>query len=452
MPRDARSCWVLATACSSPVVPRRATRFRRPSCSGSLNGRPRRAASTSACPAGARRDRCRSAAAGRPRETQIVFFPQINVYGPYERRRYYNYGGSGGGARRGGGGCRAGTPAAAAAVGGSGGAGDGKAAAIAILVAAAVALVAAAAVEGSRFDGYAQLHPMHAGPPVRQRRRLHVVMPLAWIDPQTAAWADHAIVRATKARGHELERAPLDRDRLDYAMFGGIGTLQVRRRHVEDTARRRRSSSATSRAAASASSARSSSAGATTPSTTTLFESRYTLELQGYPIHAGPLHLGLYGGGGAAYRFEDGIPRRQRRLDRADRRRDGPARHQHAARAHGALRPDVRARRADERRAVRPRRLLSSWEPRSGTSPSTRRTACRRSSSRASGSADLDAALGGGRAIPLRQAVPAEPREVHDVDVLNVGALAKMLHQPAKRRGLDLGARGSGISVPCQMV
>ena len=22
-------------------------------------------------------------------ETQIVFFPQINVYGPYERRRYY---------------------------------------------------------------------------------------------------------------------------------------------------------------------------------------------------------------------------------------------------------------------------------------------------------------------------------------------------------------------------
>jgi hypothetical protein len=39
----------------------------------------------------------------------------------------------------------------------------------------------------------------------------------------------------------------------------------------------------------------------------TLFESRYTLEVQGYPIQAGPLHLGLYGGGGAAYRWEDGV-------------------------------------------------------------------------------------------------------------------------------------------------
>jgi hypothetical protein len=40
----------------------------------------------------------------------------------------------------------------------------------------------------------------------------------------------------------------------------------------------------------------------------TLFESRYTAELQGYPVVAGPLHLGLYGGGGAAYRWDDGIP------------------------------------------------------------------------------------------------------------------------------------------------
>jgi hypothetical protein len=39
----------------------------------------------------------------------------------------------------------------------------------------------------------------------------------------------------------------------------------------------------------------------------TLFESRSMLELQGYVAQAGALHLGLYGGGGAAYRWEDGM-------------------------------------------------------------------------------------------------------------------------------------------------
>src|SRR5439155_8014484 len=37
----------------------------------------------------------------------------------------------------------------------------------------------------------------------------------------------------------------------------------------------------------------------------TLFESRYTLELQAFPVVTGKLHLGGYAGGGAAYRFED---------------------------------------------------------------------------------------------------------------------------------------------------
>ncbi len=38
------------------------------------------------------------------------------------------------------------------------------------------------------------------------------------------------------------------------------------------------------------------------------------------------------------------------------------------------------------------------------------------------------------------EAVAAEARQVQDVEVLDVGALAKVLHQPAERRRLDLGA------------
>ena len=242
-------------------------------------------------------------------ETQIIFFPQINIYGPVERRRYYQTNsswGSGGGGNIGGGG-----GGGAPHHGGGGlhginmnGGGDGKAAAIVVLAVAAVALVAVAAVEGSRFDGYAQLHPMHPVYLVGHDGG-RVVLPLAWIDPQTAAWAKYGLVRRNEGPWNQLERAPLDRAGWNYSMYGGLGTFE----------------------SANGNKARGT---ATTiqlgyfPShpvgivgsiffgwrqndlDQTLFESRYTLELQGYPIHTGPLQVGGYVGGGAAYRFEDG--------------------------------------------------------------------------------------------------------------------------------------------------
>src|SRR5579863_3340547 len=52
----------------------------------------------------------------------------------------------------------------------------------------------------------------------------------------------------------------------------------------------------------------------------------------------------------------------------------------------------------------------------------------------------LETALAGRRAIPFREAVAAEPGEVHEVDVLHVGALAQMLHEAAEGRGFELGA------------
>lgn len=238
-------------------------------------------------------------------QTQIIIFPEPNVYGP-ERQRYYHYGPSGGGGNIGASGGRTVTPGSGGSSGSSlGKAGDNKAAAIAMLVVAATALVVVAAIEGSRFDGYAQVHPMV---PVHLfgRDGGYTVLPLAWIDPQTAQWAEHGIIRSNEGPFNELERAPLDRVGLTYAMYGGLGSYKSADGSVENGT-------------------------ATTIQfgvfpvqevgvvaniffgwrnnavDQTLFESRYTLEVQGYPVVAGPLHLGLYGGAGAAYRWEDGI-------------------------------------------------------------------------------------------------------------------------------------------------
>jgi len=234
-------------------------------------------------------------------ETQIVFFPQINVYGAHERRRYYqsgsswgSSGGSGGPSGRGG----------ASSFKMNGG-GDGKAAAIVILVVAAVALVAVAAVEGSRFDGYANLHPMH---PVYLvgRDGGRVVLPLAWIDPMTAQWARYGLVRRNEGPWQQLERAPLDREGWNYSMFGGIGTF-------ESADGNKGSGTATTIQLGYFPAHPIGIVGSIffgwrqNSVDETLFESRYTLELQGYPINTGPLQVGGYLGGGAAYRFEDGF-------------------------------------------------------------------------------------------------------------------------------------------------
>src|SRR5437660_4099232 len=56
------------------------------------------------------------------------------------------------------------------------------------------------------------------------------------------------------------------------------------------------------------------------------------------------------------------------------------------------------------------------------------------------GVAERDALFVGRGAVPFRQAVAAEAGEVHQVDVLYVGALAQMRDQRAVRRGFKLGA------------
>lgn len=217
-------------------------------------------------------------------ETQIVFAPNLEVSVAGGHRSH----GSGFGGVK---------------IGGAGN--DGKAAAVAFLFIAATAMLTAAVVEGSRFDGYARLHPMH---PVHLigRDGNYTVMPLAWIDANAAAWTDTAVVRRTEGPWRELERAPLSRAGLAYGLYGGAGTL----RSADGTV-------------------------ATGPAWTvqlggfltqelgifasvffgwrnniydaTLFETRTTLEVQFLPVALGPLHAGGYGGIGIAHRFEDAL-------------------------------------------------------------------------------------------------------------------------------------------------
>lgn len=180
---------------------------------------------------------------------------------------------------------------------------DSKAEAIAYLVIAATALFIVAGIEGSRFDGYAQLHPMHPVHLIGHDGQYQTV-PLAWLDPQLVAWTDRAIIKPDEGPWHPLERAPLSRQGLTYGMFGGHSSFKSAYGDV-----------------------------ASGPAFTvqagyfptqefgvlmsvfagwrdnqdnqTLFDTRTTLELQAMPIHAGIFHAGLYGGGGIAYRVED---------------------------------------------------------------------------------------------------------------------------------------------------
>jgi hypothetical protein len=166
-------------------------------------------------------------------------------------------------------------------------------------------MVTAAVIEGSRFDGYAQLHPMH---PVHLigKDGNYTVLPLAWIDANTAAWADTAVVRPSEGPWRELERAPLSRQGLTYGMYGGTGsltsadgalamgpawTVQLGYFPTQELGI----------LASVFFGWRDNKYGAT------LFETRTTGEVQVLPVQLGILHAGLYGAAGVAYRFEDAI-------------------------------------------------------------------------------------------------------------------------------------------------
>jgi hypothetical protein len=129
------------------------------------------------------------------------------------------------------------------------------------------------------------------------------IMPLAWIDPQAAAWTETAIVKPYEGPWQQLDRSPLTRGGT-YGVYGGYGTsksvygdtnfgpsfaIQGGYFPINEVG-----ILATIEFAW-----RDNQYGGT------LFDSRYMLELQALPLKLGPLHAGGYAGGGLAYRWED---------------------------------------------------------------------------------------------------------------------------------------------------
>jgi hypothetical protein len=232
--------------------------------------------------------------------TQIVIIPVVHVQGGggYQPRSPVvdhrtgpaAHGGNGSGGSSGG--------------GSSGKAADAKDAAIALVVLAAVAFVAVAVVEAERFDGWAQLHPMFPLHLIGKDGQESIV-PLAQLDPQAVAWADHAVVRGYEGPFATGPRAPLSRQGLAYSLFFGGGSLQSADGSLD-------TGTATTIQLGYFPTQSIGVVGSVffgwrqDLANNTMFESRYTAELQALPVAAGPLHLGLYGGLGGARRFEDG--------------------------------------------------------------------------------------------------------------------------------------------------
>jgi len=173
-----------------------------------------------------------------------------------------------------------------------------------IFAIAAGAAVVLAATEGARYDGWVQLHPMqpvHLWGPGG-----YAVMPLAAIDPATAAWADRAVVRPSEGPWTPQGRAPLDRAGWSYSVLLGAATSTSSEgdRGIGTSGRVQLGYFPVHAFGLQLDwgfSARDNVVGET------LFDNRLGLEATFAPFDAGPVHAGVYGGVALADRFEDGV-------------------------------------------------------------------------------------------------------------------------------------------------
>jgi len=94
------------------------------------------------------------------------------------------------------------------------------------LVVAAVVAGALALTEGIRYDGWVKLNPMqpvHLWGPYGE----YTWMPLAHLTPDVVRWADHAAVRSNEGPWQPLGRAPLDRKGFTYSLLLGASEVPV---------------------------------------------------------------------------------------------------------------------------------------------------------------------------------------------------------------------------------
>jgi hypothetical protein len=179
------------------------------------------------------------------------------------------------------------------------------------IILAAIAVVTLAFTEGLRYDGWVRLHPMH---PIHLYgwNGEYMWVPLAQLTPQHAAWARKAFVRPSEGPWLQLGRAPLNRVGGTYSLLLGGGEISS-----YDGAERAGFLSHIQFG------------GFFTPGLglmldiglgwrndgerADVFDSRWALELQAFPVRAGRLHLGFFVDGGLAARFED-VPQGADRL------------------------------------------------------------------------------------------------------------------------------------------
>jgi hypothetical protein len=173
------------------------------------------------------------------------------------------------------------------------------------LVVAAVVAGALAFTEGVRYDGWVKLHPMqpvHLWGPYGE----YTWMPLAHVTPDVAAWADHGSVRSDEGPWQPLGRAPLNRQGFTYSLLLGAGQVPVVG-DDPDTGFLGRfqfgyyPTKAIGIQADIAYSWTEDNLGAT------IFDGRYSLELDFLPLAAGKIHAGGYGQIGFASLSDDGV-------------------------------------------------------------------------------------------------------------------------------------------------
>ena len=173
------------------------------------------------------------------------------------------------------------------------------------LVVAAVVAGAMALTEGVRYDGWVKLHPMqpvHLWGPYGE----YTWMPLANITPDVAAWASRAVVRQTEGPWQPLGRAPLNRQGLTYSLFFGggevpllgadpqagfLGRIQLGFFPIHQVGLQADIAFAWTDDNRGA----------------TIFDGRYSFEVDALPFSTGLFHAGAYGQIGFADLSDDGI-------------------------------------------------------------------------------------------------------------------------------------------------
>jgi len=172
------------------------------------------------------------------------------------------------------------------------------------IILAVLAAVGLAVTEGARYDGWVEIspnHPVHLYGPHGQ----YGWVPLAELNAEDAAWAQRAYIRPQEGPWRELGRAPLNRRGWTYSMLMGAGEIpssvgtndpgflsHIQIGHfmsrevglVFDIGLGWREDDAAN----------------------TVFNSRWSGELQVLPVSAGVIHAGGFAQAGTAALFDDG--------------------------------------------------------------------------------------------------------------------------------------------------